>query len=64
MADPTTGSGMLDLRGETWWTKIHQDGRPFYESTGTKDEWRARKILHDRLTRQSRGRRYSRIFLA
>ncbi len=37
--------------GETWWTKIHQDGRPFYESTGTKDERKARKILHDRLTR-------------
>jgi len=41
--------------GETWWTKIHQDGRPFYESTGTKDERKARKILHDRLTRAESG---------
>jgi len=46
---------MLYLRGETWWTKIHQDGRPFYESTGTKDERKARKILHDRLTRAESG---------
>jgi hypothetical protein len=27
------GSGMLYLRGSTWWIKYHQDGRPFYEST-------------------------------
>jgi hypothetical protein len=31
------GSGMLYQRGSTWWIRYHQDGRPFYESTGTKE---------------------------
>jgi integrase len=49
------GSGMLYQRGETWWIKYHQDGRPFYESTGTKDERHARKILRDRLVKVDKG---------
>ena len=49
------GSGMLYLRGETWWIKYHQDGRPFYESTGTKDERKARSVLRDRVQRAESG---------
>jgi integrase len=48
-------SGILYLRSETWWIKYHQDGRPFYECTGMKDERQARKILHERLTRAENG---------
>ena len=49
------GSGMLYLRGETWWIKYHQDGRAFYESTGLKDERRARSILRERVQRAESG---------
>jgi integrase len=49
------GSGMLYLRGETWWIKYHQDGRPFYESTKTTDERKARAILRDRLVKVDKG---------
>jgi integrase len=49
------GSGMLYLRGETWWIKYHQDGRPFYESTGVKSERQARQILRDRVQRAESG---------
>ena len=60
MTSPTkprakAGSGMLYLRGAMWWMKYHQDGRPYYESTGTKDARKARKILHDRLVRADSG---------
>src|SRR4029453_1861571 len=51
------GSGMLYLRGETWWIKYHQDGRAFYESTGLKDERKGRRVLRDRLVKVARGER-------
>jgi integrase len=51
------GSGMLYLRGDTWWIKYHQDGRAFYESTGLKDERKARSVLRDRLVKVDRGER-------
>jgi integrase len=49
------GSGMLYRRGDTWWIKYHQDGRPFYESTGLKDERKARTMLRDRVQRAESG---------
>ena len=49
------GTGMLYRRGETWWIKYHQHGRAYYETTGTKDERKARAILHSRVAKAESG---------
>ena len=60
MTSPTkprakAGSGMLYLRGAMCWMKYHQDGRAYFESTGTKDARKARTVLRDRLVRADSG---------
>jgi integrase len=49
------GSGHLFQRGAIWWLKVHQNGRPIYESTGTSEYPAARKILRDRLVKIDKG---------
>jgi len=56
------GTGMLyQLRrrdgtlAPTWWTKLHVNGRPVRESTGTIDRDAAEGVLRDRLERASQG---------
>ena len=56
------GTGMLyQLRrrdgtlAPTWWTKLHVNGRPVRESTGTTDRDAAEGVLRDRLERASQG---------
>jgi hypothetical protein len=37
--------GSLHMRGEIWWVKYYENGRPRRESTGTTKETEARRFL-------------------
>jgi integrase len=40
--------GMLYKRGKTWWLKYYQNGKPFFESSGTDKKMVAQKLLQQR----------------
>ena len=57
-------AGHLYRRGDVWWIKFYQNGRPTYESTGLKcrvergrpqNETQAGRILNERLGRIAIG---------
>lgn len=49
------GTGSLKKRGEVWWIKFYDHGRPVRESAGTSDERKAKKLLRQRLGEVATG---------
>lgn len=49
------GTGSLFQRGETWWIKLHVNGRPQYQSTGTTSQKDAEKFLKRQLLKAEQG---------
>jgi hypothetical protein len=47
--------GSLYQRGEIWWVKYYENGRPRRESTGTTKETEARRFLKEREGRVATG---------
>jgi integrase len=47
--------GSLYRRGNTWWVKYYQHGRPIRESTGTEKETEAKRFLKEREGRVATG---------
>jgi len=43
------GTGSLRLRGVTWWARYHHGGKPVEESTGERDERKARAVLRQKV---------------
>ena len=41
--------GTLYLRGKTWWIKYYRNGKPYFESTHTKNDKHAMKKLQARM---------------
>jgi hypothetical protein len=58
LAPPKKGErrmGSLYKRGEIWWVKYYENGRPRRESTGTEKETEARRFLKEREGRVATG---------
>ena len=51
------GSGSIYKRDgwDVWWIKYHRHGRPFRESTHTKDYRKAERMLNTRLAEINQG---------
>jgi hypothetical protein len=47
--------GALSRRGEIWWVKYYENGRPSRESTGTTKETEAKRFLKEREGRVAAG---------
>ncbi|MFH1629647.1 MAG: tyrosine-type recombinase/integrase [Pseudomonadota bacterium] len=48
--------GMIYKRGETFWLKYYRNGKPYYESSGSKKETDAKKLLRKREGEISEGK--------
>jgi integrase len=51
----TDGSGTIYQRGAIWWVKVHADGRPVYESSGSVNKSDAIRLRDRMLAKKERG---------
>jgi hypothetical protein len=48
--------GTIYKRGKTYWIKYYQNGKPFYESSGSHKETDAKRLLKNREGEISKGK--------